>query len=372
MPAPAQPPAPADGRTVEAHRAAVAARLEEVVADHRAQAHAIHPGAAPVVDAIGRLTAGGKRLRAVLCWLGWRAAGGDPADPRVVTAGAAFELFQAAALIHDDILDRSDTRRGMPSVHRHFEAVHRAAGWRHEAEHFGISAAVLAGDVCLAMSDAAFSRAIEGSPRAERARTEMERMRFEVMTGQYLDVLAEMTPPDADHAAAERAAATVVEYKSARYSAVHPLALGGLLAGADDALLAAFERVSLPFGLAFQYHDDLLGVFGDPAVTGKPSGDDLREGKRTVLIARAAALLEPAEAAALEADLGDADLTEARVAHWQERLDACGARRSVADEVDRLSAEATAAVAAWAELGVGEDVRAETVELVDAFTRRAA
>ncbi|MCK6096022.1 polyprenyl synthetase family protein [Micrococcus sp. EYE_162] len=365
-------PSPADAPSPDTHSAAVAARLEEILDRRRDDARAIHPGAVPVVDAIARLTSGGKRLRAVLCWLGWRAAGADPADPRIVTAGAAFELFQAAALIHDDILDRSDTRRGMPSVHRHFEATHRAAGWRHEAEHFGVSAAILAGDVCLALSDEAFAESIAGSPRAGRARAEMERMRFEVMAGQYLDVLAEMTPPDPDPAEAVRSAATVVEFKSARYSAVHPLALGGLLAGAEDALLEAFAAVSLPFGLAFQYHDDLLGVFGDPALTGKPSGDDLREGKRTVLIARAAALLDPAEAEALDADLGDADLADDRVAHWQRRLEECGARAAVAADVDRLSAEATAGVAAWEGLGVEDAVCSAVSGLIDAFTRRSA
>lgn len=373
MPADAPAPRlPAAVETAQDLRDAVAVRLEEICDRHRDQARAVHPEAVALVDAVARLCAGGKRLRAVLCWLGWRAAGGDPSDPRVLTAGAAFELFQAAALIHDDILDRSDTRRGMPSVHRAFEARHRAQGWRHEAGHFGVSAAILAGDVCLAMSDTAFAEAVAGSPRADRARAEAERMRFEVMTGQYLDVLAEMTPAEADPAAAERAAAAVVEFKSARYSAVHPLALGGLLAGADDALLAAFEEVTLPFGLAFQYQDDLLGVFGDPSATGKPSGDDLREGKRTVLIARAMGLLDPADAARLDADLGDPALSEERVRSWQERLDACGARAAVTADVERLSRQAGNAVAALEGHGVPAGVRQELTALIDAFTTRTA
>ncbi|MCG7423516.1 polyprenyl synthetase family protein [Micrococcus porci] len=358
--------------SVSDFRAAVAERLTAVLDGHARGAARIHPDADPVVEAVSVLTSGGKRLRAVLCWLGWRAAGGSPTDPRAAVAGAAFELFQAAALIHDDILDRSDTRRGMPSVHRRFEARHREHGWRHEAEHFGVSAAILAGDVALALSDSMFSRAIEGTPRAERARREMERMRFEVMVGQYLDVAAEMAPPAADPAAAERAARAVVEHKSARYSAVHPLALGALLAGADDDLVAAFEAVSLPFGMAFQLQDDLLGVFGDPAHTGKPAGDDLREGKRTVLVARAEALLPRGEAAALDAELGDPALSAERVAHWQRRLEEVGARTAVADEVDRLSAEARRGLERLAALGVGTDVRGELAELIDAYTVRTA
>lgn len=324
----------------EQFRAAVSQQLTGLLQTHRARAEAIHPEAAAVIDAVIRLTSGGKRLRALLGWLGWRAAGGAADDPRIVTAGAAFELFQAAALIHDDILDRSDTRRGMPAVHRAFEALHRSSGWRQDAGHFGTSAAILAGDVCLSLSDAAFHEAFDGCPRPRRTRQEMETMRLEVMLGQYLDVLAEVAPPAEDPSLAARRAATVVEFKSARYTAVHPAALGVLLAGGDDALVSAFEPVTLPFGLAFQYQDDLLGVFGDPAVTGKPAGDDLREGKRTVLIAHALDLLPAAEAAALEEDLGRPDLDGPRVESWQQRLRDCGAHDRVRDEVDALVSQA--------------------------------
>ncbi|MEV8495618.1 polyprenyl synthetase family protein [Micrococcus luteus] len=360
-------PRPADQ---DRFRAAVADALDRLLAEHRELARDVHPLTVPLVDAIADLTAGGKRLRAVLAWLGWRAAGGEAEDPRIAEAGAAFELFQAAALIHDDILDRSDTRRGMPSVHRRFESLHREAGWRHAAEHFGVSAAILAGDVALGMSETAFARVLAGTPREDRARAELERMRFGVMAGQYLDVVAEMAPAARDAREAEAAAEAVVEHKSARYSAVHPLALGGLLAGADDGLVTAFARVSLPFGMAFQYRDDLLGVFGDPATTGKPAGDDLREGKQTVLIARAVELLAPDEAAALDADLGDPDLGADRVAHWQGVLEACGARRAVEERVAVLSHEAAGAVAGLLAHGVPEDVSAELTRLIDAYTSR--
>ena len=147
-------------------------------------------------------------------------------------------------------------------------------------------------------------------------------------------------------------------------------ALGGLLAGADDGLVTAFARVSLPFGMAFQYRDDLLGVFGDPATTGKPAGDDLREGKQTVLIARAVELLAPDEVAALDADLGDPDLGADRVAHWQAVLEACGARQAVEERVAVLSHEAAGAVAGLLAHGVPEDVSAELTRLIDAYTSR--
>ena len=372
MPSSSPSSAPSAVPSAEQFRTAVAERLAELLRSHRARAEQIHPEAAAVVDAISRLTAGGKRLRSTLGWIGWRAAGGADDDPRIVTAGAAFELFQAAALIHDDILDRSDTRRGMPAVHRAFEALHRCAGWRHDPEHFGVSAAILAGDVCLSLADAAFHDAFAQSPRPARAREEMETMRFEVMLGQYLDVLAEMAPPAEETAAAAARAETVVEYKSARYSAVHPMALGALLAGGDDGLVASFESVTLPFGLAFQYQDDLLGVLGDPDLTGKPAGDDLREGKRTVLIAHARDLLPAQDAAALEDELGRADLSEERVAHWQAALQDCGAAERVRAEIDALVARAQEASTHLVAAGAEEAAVADLRDLMDSLLHRTA
>ncbi len=353
-------------------RTLVEARLARILDQQREHAARIHPDAAPVVDVLSRLSGGGKRMRALLAWIGWRAAGGAANAERILTAGAAVELFQTAALVHDDILDRSDTRRGMPSVHRSFEASHRHHGWRHDPEHYGVSAAILAGDVCLALADTTFLEAILGSARPDRALAEMQTMRFEVMVGQYLDVLAEMVPPAADTAAAGARAETVVEYKSARYSAVHPLALGALLAGGDDALVAAFERVTLPFGIAYQYQDDLLGVFGDPDLTGKPAGDDLREGKRTTLIAHAVALLDPSTAAELDADLGRPDLTDERIHHWLRRLTDCGARQRVEDDIRTRLEESTAARAGLVEAGAAEDAVTDLTALMDSLVHRNA
>lgn len=307
---------------------------------YRRSAEEISASAVPLIEAITGLARGGKRLRAVLAWWGWQGAGGSPADHRIVDAAVALELFQTAALIHDDILDRSDTRRGAPSIHRSFATRHRAAGWRQDPEHFGTSAAILTGDLCLALSEEVFALSADaiGTPAAARAM--FNRMRFEVMTGQYLDVLDEVEVPGKDSAAALSRARTVLRYKSARYSVVHPLGLGGALADPDGAPLAGYEAFSRPLGEAFQLQDDLLGVFGDPEVTGKPAGDDLREGKRTELIAHALALLSPAQAGQLESALGDAELTDESVARLQSLLQECGARGRVEDEVSALGDEA--------------------------------
>ncbi|NJC22074.1 geranylgeranyl diphosphate synthase type I [Arthrobacter pigmenti] len=292
-----------------------------------------------LVDAIEDLTTGGKKLRPLLCYWGWRGAGGADDDAGIITAGMALELFQAAALIHDDIIDRSDFRRGAPSVHRRFEARHIDGGWRLDPERFGAAAAILAGDLCLSLSEEAFA-GIPGVPGgAGRARSIFNLMRTEVMAGQYLDLLEEAVGPAREAGDAVERALTIVRFKSAKYSTEHPLRIGGALAGAPESVLAGYSAFALPLGEAFQLRDDLLGVYGDPEMTGKPAGDDLREGKRTVLIAKALQHCDPADRAALNTGLGRSGLTDAEVVTLRTIIDRSGAR----DEVEALIAERAAA-----------------------------
>jgi geranylgeranyl diphosphate synthase type I len=335
--------------------------------DYRRTAEEISTSAAPLVEAIAGLVRGGKRLRAILAWWGWRGAGGAADDHRIVDAAVGLELFQAAALIHDDILDRSDTRRGAPSIHRAFATRHRQSGWRQDPEHFGTSAAILTGDLCLALSEEVFANAADATGSPATSRSMFNQMRFEVMAGQYLDVLDEVEVPGQDPAEALARARTVLRYKSARYSVVHPLNLGGALAAPDVAPLSHYEAFSLPLGEAFQLRDDLLGVFGDPEVTGKPAGDDLREGKRTELVAHALALLPPAQVEELEATLGDPGLTPGSVAHLQALLQECGARGRVEDEVSTLGDQALAALDA---MPVENAVREGLARLAHRILRR--
>jgi geranylgeranyl diphosphate synthase type I len=251
----------------------------------------------PLVDIVrGFVLDGGKRFRAAFLYWGWRAAGGAPYDAGAVRAAAALELLQAAALVHDDLMDRSDTRRGRASMHRQFQSRHRAEGRGGDPASQGAASAVLAGDLLLTWSDALFSGC--GLPTAD-ARPVFDLLRTEVMAGQYLDMLP--PAPGADLAARAR---TVVRYKSAKYTVERPLQLGALLAGGSPQLVAALGEFGLPLGEAFQLRDDLLGVFGDPARTGKPSGDDLREGKRTLLVAEALAHATPADARLIDDLLG--------------------------------------------------------------------
>jgi geranylgeranyl diphosphate synthase type I len=309
---------------------------EKILAD-------ISPDTLALLSAIRQLTGGGKRIRALLCFWGWRAAGGRGDLMPVAQAGAALEFFQAAALMHDDVIDRSETRRGAPSIHRQFSQRHLDARWHLDAERFGTSSAVLAGDLCLAFSEELFDEACSTS-EAAAARRIFNRMRTEVMAGQYLDLLEEAVGPDQPPAAAASRALNILRYKSARYSIERPVMLGGALAGADAGRLERFSEFALPLGEAFQLRDDVLGVFGDPQITGKPAGDDLREGKRTYLVARALGGSGLRDQGVINSLLGDPDLDSNGVSRLRDLIRASGALEDTERLIRDRSAEAFAAL----------------------------
>ncbi|WP_377272043.1 polyprenyl synthetase family protein [Peterkaempfera sp. SMS 1(5)a] len=287
---------------------------------------------------------GGKRLRPAFCYWGWRGAGGGAGTDGIVAAAAALELLQASALIHDDLMDRSDTRRGVPSVHRRFEMLHRAGGWRGDRGQYGASAAVLLGDMLLCWCDELFLRCGLDPAAVLAAKPLFDLMRTEVMAGQYLDVLEPVAGDSLGEGAAARAM-DVVRYKSAKYSVERPLQVGAVLAGAGPALADAYGAFGLPLGEAFQLRDDQLGVFGDPAVTGKPAGDDLREGKRTLLVALTMESCSRADARLLDERLGAPDLEPAEVER-RGIIAASGAPERVEQRIEALLAEALAALEA--------------------------
>ncbi|MGI8334013.1 polyprenyl synthetase family protein [Actinomadura scrupuli] len=292
---------------------------------------------APILAALDAFLSGGKRLRPLFCYWGWRSAGGD--DRReVVAAAASLELLQASALIHDDVMDASDTRRGQPSVHRRFEAMAGAAGWG-AAESFGTGAAILLGDLCLAWSGEMYDRCGLPADVLQRGRRVYDLMRTEVMSGQYLDMLEQ-----ARGTGTVETALRVVEYKSAKYTIERPLHLGAALAGADEPVPAALSAYGLPLGIAFQLRDDVLGVFGDPAETGKPAGDDLREGKRTVLIALALERAGAAQAEVVRRLLGDPALDQAGIADLRSVIVETGALAACEAMIDTYAAQAHAAL----------------------------
>ena len=338
------------------------------------QVATIGPDAAPLTEQASALLGGGKRLRAAFAYWSFRAHGGADAGPErdaTVRTGAALELFQAAALLHDDVMDASDTRRGLPTAHRAFEARHAVAGWAGDSGRFGESAAILLGDLCLIAAQREIAEALAALPaeRATAVRAAFDAMQSEVIVGQYLDVLVQAEPWGVDPAADEARARAVLRAKSASYSVRQPLVIGALLAGADAAQVAAIDAIGLPLGEAFQLRDDVLGVFGDPEVTGKPAGDDLREGKRTVLAARTMAAGDAVQQALLSEHLGNPELTDDHVAALRDAVVGSGALDSVEKLIDELAGSATAGLAA-AELA--EPGRGVLLELARAAVDRAA
>jgi geranylgeranyl diphosphate synthase, type I len=353
----------------EDFRQAVAGLLQQFLAGQKELLLEAAPDAAPLVEAIADLTEGGKRLRALLAYWGWRGAGGTVLASQAVQAGAALELFQAAALIHDDIIDRSDTRRGSPSVHRRFEQQHRRNNWSLDPERYGQASALLAGDLCLSLSEEVFSAIGAESAAGTAARAIFNRMRAEVMAGQYLDLLEEAAGPGRPAEAAVDRALQILRYKSAKYSTVHPLCVGGALAGGPAGLIEAYEAFALPLGEAFQIRDDVLGVFGDPDTTGKPAGDDLREGKRTVLIAHTLNHCTPAGRDLLEAHLGSPEMPSATVDELRDLITGSGALEAAEQMISDRTAAADQALSV---LPVSEDVRQALAALADSAVRRSA
>ncbi|MDZ5620667.1 polyprenyl synthetase family protein [Nocardioides sp. HM23] len=329
---------------------------------------------APLGDDAARLVAegravvsGGKRFRAAFCYWGFRAAAREQYDERtILRAAASLELLHASALVHDDLMDASDTRRGRPATHRGFAELHRDQTWPGDPQQYGAAAAILLGDLLLSWSDELLRRCGMPFDRVGPALDVLDTCRSEVIAGQFLDVSVQ-----ARGRATVEDAMTVLRYKSAKYSIERPLHVGAALAGASPDALAALTGYGLPLGEAFQLRDDLLGVFGDPATTGKPAGDDLVEGKRTVLVALALEGAPAADAARLDAALGTT-LGEEEVAELRGIIDRSGAHAQVEEKIDDLAQRAVTALAeARSAVGLDEHACAVLEGLASSATRRA-
>jgi geranylgeranyl diphosphate synthase type I len=300
----------------------------------------------PSLDALSRfVTENGKRFRPLFALLGV-AATGAAIEEKHIKASLALEYLHVCALIHDDLMDGSDSRRGAPSIHKHFESIHRSEKLEGNAEQYGLSAAVLIGDLALVLSDKALNTSGMSSQDLANVYPIFDEMRIELMAGQFLDIHEQTLK----HRSAERAL-RIATYKSGKYSIERPLHFGASLIKSGIALEhinSVFSDYGIPLGQAFQLRDDLLGVFGESAVTGKPAGDDLREGKRTLLIAQTFELLEKSdktvEAKYLDDRLGTA-VSEEETNRMREIISDCGARDSVETTIANLCERAEAALA---------------------------
>jgi geranylgeranyl diphosphate synthase type I len=345
-------------------RAGVQSLLDEFVDLQAGRLEPLGPDAARLVEAARGAVSGGKRFRAMFCYWGFRAVRppSDDAEHRsLLRAAAALELLHASALVHDDLMDASDTRRGKPSVHRAFGRQHRGEGWRGDPEQYGGAAAILLGDLLLSWSDELLRSCGLPHERVLDGLRVFDTTRSEVIVGQFLDVSVQARG-DADVAQSMR----VLRYKSAKYSVERPLHVGASHAGAAPATIAALTAYGLPLGEAFQLRDDLLGVFGDPEVTGKPAGDDLSEGKRTVLVALALAGSSAQDAKTLDDGLGQ-PLDGREVAELQRVIERSGAHAEVERRIEELTGRSLAAVDA-AELS--DEARGTLRELAQAATQR--
>jgi len=342
-------------------RAGIEETLREFVDQQSSWLAELGEDAARLVDHARISVSGGKRFRAAFCWWGHLAVA-EPDDlTALLRACASLELLHASALVHDDVMDASDVRRGRPATHRAFEALHRERGWAASPEQYGAAAAILLGDLLLSWSDELLRTCGLPAPRVLDALGYFDLTRSEVVTGQFLDVSAQARgTSDVD------LAMTVLRYKSAKYSIERPLHIGASLAGAGPEVMAQLSRFGLPLGEAFQLRDDLLGVFGDPDATGKPAGDDLSEGKRTVLIALALDALGPSDRELLDASLGKA-LTTDEVAELRALIDASGAHGQVEQVITALTDHALTALDA---ADIRDDARAVLRDLAAAATQR--
>jgi geranylgeranyl diphosphate synthase type I len=324
-------------------------RLTEVLDDERERWAAVDPDLVEPLDSLARLVlAGGKRLRPAFCHWGFVGAGGDPEDARIVEAGAAFEMLQAFALVHDDVMDGSGMRRGSQTAHLAFADTHVDGGWRGESRRFGEGVAILIGDLAHVYADRFMVRT------SADAVAVWNELRIELNVGQYLDVLG-TARADADLVRARR----IARYKSGKYTIERPLHLGATLAGGDAGLRAQLSGYGDPLGEAFQLRDDLLGAFGDQEITGKPVGDDLREGKPTPLLAIAIQRADADQRTVLEL-VGTPDLSREGVAAVQAVLVDTEATAEVELTIDRLTDEAITSIETTP---ITEEARSALVEL---------
>jgi geranylgeranyl diphosphate synthase type I len=327
------------GWDAESFRVDLQTAIDAFLDEQAERLAALGDDAARLVAAARHAVSGGKRFRAAFCWWGYHGVDPSPADPAaIVRACAALELLHASALVHDDVMDASDTRRGHPAAHRALEAEHRARRWRGNPEQYGAAGAILLGDLLLGWADELLGRCGLPQDRVAPAHDLFALCRSEVIAGQFLDVSVQARGrADVD------AAMTVLRYKSAKYSIERPLQIGAALAGAAPELMAALSSAGLPLGEAFQLRDDLLGVYGDPQVTGKPAGDDLVEGKRTVLVALALDAAPAADAERLDRALGS-PLQPAEVEELRGIIDRSGAHAQVEAVIEQLAERALAAL----------------------------
>lgn len=308
-------------------------RLESTLRSQLAkERRRIAPVFRPYLDADTEFTLrGGKRFRALLLLAGyWIASRRDPS--RVLAAAAALEHFQSWMLIHDDIIDHAETRRGGPTIHRLFERAHVVEHRLGAPEPFGLGVGITLGDLNEPFTVGAFLEAPGPSSRRLAALGEYVRMTRETAYGQLLDIQNGATAVDQVR---EEDVLRVHRLKSAFYTVASPLRIGAILGGAARPLLNDLEAFGLDVGVAFQLRDDVLGTGFDAAGAGK-SANDLIEGKRTLLVVRAWAAADAAGRAAITGVLNEPSATPSAVDAARDVIRATGSLAYSEQRIEQL------------------------------------
>lgn len=295
-------------------------QLLAYLSEKRQQAKEINPEIVVLVDEIIRFTEnGGKRVRPAFMYSGYIAAGGQ-AQEAILFASLSVELLHTFALMHDDIIDNSDLRRGELTTHKAFEAYHKTRKLKGNKKEFGLSSAILAGDLAFSFAEEILTTAPFPQERIRRARYFFDQMKIQVIYGEYLDVLGGYKD-----SLTEDEVLQVLEYKTAKYTVERPLHIGAMLAGSDYQTLETFSRYGIPFGQAFQMQDDIVGTFGTEEEIGKPADSDIKEGKKTLLLTKAYEKADKNQLKVLNRVVGKKGATKEDIAKVKQIMEKTGA-----------------------------------------------
>ncbi|OGY25176.1 MAG: hypothetical protein A2Z11_00045 [Candidatus Woykebacteria bacterium RBG_16_43_9] len=285
-----------------------------------AEASKIHPETTVLGEEIRRfVAAGGKRVRPAFAYSAYVASSGRSFEA-ILYASAALELLHAFALIHDDIIDKADLRRGEPSVHKAFEYFHKNRKFKGSSQKFGIDTAILVGDLALSFADELLNTAPFPSERIRRAKSYYDLMKKQVLYGEYLDVLVPVKGQ-----VTEEDILKILEYKTAKYTIERPLHIGAVLAGAEEEDLIVYSSYGVPLGQAFQMQDDVMGTFGSEEKIGKPTDSDIKEGKQTMLVVKAYEFSSSSDRKVLNRVIGNNKATNEEIEEAREIIRQCGA-----------------------------------------------
>jgi len=327
-------------RTLAQYAADVNATLIQIFEQLTSQAACVHPSALELAETVRDFTCGpGKRLRPILMRVAYEGFGGTDTHG-ILHASCALEIMQSFLLLHDDIMDRSELRRGQPTIHRKYALRYQTRV--QDADHFGLAMGILAGNLAGQQAMLLLSQSPFSPDRIARTLARYSEITLDVCYGQALDMVLPQVPLEE---ISEAGCLRIAEFKTARYTTEGPLHLGAILAGAGEEELARLSAYAVPVGIAFQIQDDLLGMFGDEASISKSADSDLLEGKRTLLVLTAWKRANAAQRSILQHTLGNPKATTAELQRAREVIEATGARTATIQRMEQLVNTAKRALA---------------------------